>query len=867
MQQSLVIGGTVVRTMTADEALDVVIERARRADGSPMAVASANLDHVHHFGCHGLWPGVVDGVSPARDVEWISLLDGAPLVAQARRLTGAQWPRLAGSDLAEPILDGLEAEGLSVGFVGGSAETHVMLASRIARRWPRLRLAGTWAPSRESLADPAAGWKLAEQIRQSACDVLVVCMGKPRQELWIAEYAKASGARVLLAFGAVVDFLAGRVQRSPRWASDHGLEWAWRLGREPRRLARRYLVQGPPAYLDVRLGSRRFQDGGHALVTPPNSVADVVRPGFVTVDEEADVVVGIVTYNSRRHLHALFASLRQQATDLRIRVVVADNLSTDGSLERASAEPGVLAFSTGGNLGYAAAINEICHRWRKDCPLLVLNPDLVVSPGSVKAMLARLTGKIGVVVPLLLNEDGSVYHSLRHEPALLGAAGDAVFGSHFQARGHRLSETNFRPECYRYAHAVDWATGAALLISPAVAERVGDWDDRFFLYSEETDFLRRVRAAGWGVWFEPQAAMTHRGGGSGSSSELTALMAVNKLRYAEKHHSRSWSVPFRALLIAGACARAGEHDQRAALTMLLSRRRWPALPHATTPVDEATPADVPRGAIVIPAHNEEKVIARLLSRVSGLAESGRVQVVVACNGCTDDTAGIALSFPGVTVVKIDEPSKVAALNAAERVVDQFPRLYVDADVEISPSAVGSLFRHLEAGASQAARPVASYDVSASSRLVRCYFRARGRANVGSQALWGAGAYALSETGRSRFGDFPDVVADDLFVDRLFTASEKTVIDGPPVIVRVPRDTKTLVSVLGRTLRGSAELRSTGPLRGIGPSPSGTLRQLVTSVRSPLGVLDAAVYVCFSVWARMPTTAPSPGWKRDESSRH
>jgi GT2 family glycosyltransferase len=614
------------------------------------------------------------------------------------------------------------------------------------------------------------------------------------------------------------------------------------------------------------MGSRRFQDGGLALMTPASSVAASVRPGFVTVDEEADVMVGVVSYNSRGHLDALFASLREQATDLRIRVVVADNASADGSLERASAEPGVLAFSTGGNLGYAAAINEISHRWRNDCPLLVLNPDLVVAPGSVKAMLARLTGKIGVVVPLLLNEDGSVHHSLRHEPALLGAAGDAVFGSHFQARGHRLSETNFRPECYRYAHAVDWATGAALLISPAVAERVGEWDDRFFLYSEETDFLRRVRAAGWGVWFEPQAAMTHRGGGSGSSSELTALMVVNKLRYAEKHHSRCWSIPFRALLVAGACARAGDHGQRAALTMLLSRRRWPALPHATTPVVEATPTDVPRGAIVIPAHNEEKVIARLLSRLSGLAESGRVQIVVACNGCTDDTAGIALSFPGVTVVKIDESSKTAALNAAERAVDQFPRLYVDADVEISPSTVGSVFRHLEAGASEAARPVASYDVSASSRLVRCYFRARRQANVGSQALWGAGVYALSETGRSRFGRFPDVVADDLFIDSLFTTSEKAVIDGPAVIVRVPRDAKTLLSVLGRTVRGSAELRSTGPLRGFGPSSSGTLRQLVTSVRSPRGVLDAVVYVCFSTLARVSTTALPAGWERDESSR-
>jgi N-acetylglucosaminyldiphosphoundecaprenol N-acetyl-beta-D-mannosaminyltransferase len=81
--------------------------------------------------------------------------------------------------------------------------------------------------------------------------ILVVCLGKPRQEEWIAEHGYASGAKVCLAFGAAVDFLAGRVSRAPQWMANYGFEWAWGLVREPRRLDRRYLLQGPKAYLAV----------------------------------------------------------------------------------------------------------------------------------------------------------------------------------------------------------------------------------------------------------------------------------------------------------------------------------------------------------------------------------------------------------------------------------------------------------------------------------------------------------------------------------------------------------------------------------------------------------------------------------------
>src|SRR5439155_17039259 len=108
-------------------------------------------------------------------------------------------------------------------------------------------VAGYWAPQRSDLADARACSALAVQIRDAGVDLLVVGLGKPRQEVWCARYAAATGAKVCLAFGAAPDFIAGTVPRAPELLRSSGLEWLYRLLLEPRRLSRRYLLQGPRA--------------------------------------------------------------------------------------------------------------------------------------------------------------------------------------------------------------------------------------------------------------------------------------------------------------------------------------------------------------------------------------------------------------------------------------------------------------------------------------------------------------------------------------------------------------------------------------------------------------------------------------------
>ncbi|MBT2567577.1 WecB/TagA/CpsF family glycosyltransferase [Arthrobacter sp. ISL-85] len=515
-------------------------------------------------------------------VEWLPLLDGSPLVSRAGKLTGRTWPRLAGSDLIGPVLDAAEAKGTRVGFLGGSEEAHRLVHSSLSSTHPNLQVAGWWAPDRAELTDQSASAVLAADIAAAQTDILFVCLGKPRQELWISEFGQFTGAKVLLAFGAAVDFLARRVPRAPELAQNLGMEWAWRLALEPRRLANRYLVQGPEAYLKLRTQSC---GAAEALPKPDRSTStenELLRSeGFSAKGEKTDVAALVVTYNNERDVAALLNSLKAETRDQTIKVIVADNSPGPGTLNELEKFPEVYAFPTGGNLGYSAAINVAMKKAGSADSFLILNPDMRLERGAIRAMRRRMAiCGAGVVVPLLMDDDRTVYHSLRREPSVCRAFGDAVLGSRLPGRPEWLAETEFDRESYLHPHRVDWATGAALMIRPDAAQMAGDWDEEYFLYSEETDFMHRVRSAGMEVWFEPQARMFHSRAGSGTSTALAALMAANRIRYVRKFHTRSYARAFRAAVVLSALLRSPLHGQQLILAAVTRERKWVDLPHA-----------------------------------------------------------------------------------------------------------------------------------------------------------------------------------------------------------------------------------------------------------------------------------------------
>lgn len=240
-RSDVTLGGISVSLAQPGDVLEAVAARLDGGFDKPLFVGSANLDHIRHFGAasgrHDLF---------SRDnVDWQILLDGMPLVWMASYLTGRSLSQVAGSDLLPEVLRLAADRGTRVGVLGGTSDMHTGLEAVIKSEFDGLRLVGLWCPSRQDLEDPQRARELATAVRESGTDLLVVGLGKPRQECWLADYGLESNVKVGLAFGAASDFLAGAVPRAPLWIRKRGLEWLYRLVREPKRLGMRYLVRGP----------------------------------------------------------------------------------------------------------------------------------------------------------------------------------------------------------------------------------------------------------------------------------------------------------------------------------------------------------------------------------------------------------------------------------------------------------------------------------------------------------------------------------------------------------------------------------------------------------------------------------------------
>jgi exopolysaccharide biosynthesis WecB/TagA/CpsF family protein len=264
----LVIGNVAVDLLSRERAMELIDNSFAAAPSTaPLAVVSANLDHLHHFADDCAWSGRT-AVAPtqAGTMRWLTLLDGVPLVRTANRLSGRAWPKLSGSDLLASMLALATRRQVRVGFLGGTGATQKELRAILDSRYPQLIVAGYWAPERIVLTDAASSQSIAQEIARSRVDILVVSLSKPLQENWIATYGPATGARLILAFGAAVDFFTGRVRRAPALISNVGAEWFWRLATQPRRLSRRYLIEGPPALLRLQRSA--------ILIRPPAVAGD-----------------------------------------------------------------------------------------------------------------------------------------------------------------------------------------------------------------------------------------------------------------------------------------------------------------------------------------------------------------------------------------------------------------------------------------------------------------------------------------------------------------------------------------------------------------------------------------------------------------
>lgn len=276
-----------------------------------------------------------------------------------------------------------------------------------------------------------------------------------------------------------------------------------------------------------------------------------------------DLVVIVVSYNSADDIPGFVESLRSAAEGLSYRLLIIDNDSQDGSVEAARGMA-VESIPAGGNVGYAAAINVARRIGVDSGAMLIANPDTRFYPDTIRQILDASSTHASVTVPRIVDEQGRTRLSLRREPTLGRQLGEALLGDHVPKRGPRWSIMVRDAEEYEVAHSVDWATGAVLMIPRECDRLVGEWQEDYFLYSEEVDFCSRARAAGFNIEYLPSAATYHEEGGSGRSPALVSLDAVNRLRYFRGRHSAMHTLVYGAAILLESILRSGDRAQRQA---------------------------------------------------------------------------------------------------------------------------------------------------------------------------------------------------------------------------------------------------------------------------------------------------------------
>jgi len=220
--------------------------------------------------------------------------------------------------------------------------------------------------------------------------------------------------------------------------------------------------------------------------------------------------------------------------------------------------------------------------------------------------------------------------------------------------------------------------------------------------------------------------------------------------------------------------------------------------------------------VIVPAHNEENVIEKCLNSL--INQEGVDAIIVACNGCSDSTASLVKSkYPNVICLDIQKPSKVNALNEAEKLIKSWPVFYIDADVSLSDNAV---------------------------------------------------SFVISEEGRKRFTQFPDVIADDYFVRSQFYENELTNVPGCKVYVSAPKTLWSLIKIKTRSKLGVMEVKA----RGLGlEKPAPNYPSIMSSLLFSRHFISTSIYVALVLLFKFRAKKQfkdldSYEWEMDRSSR-
>lgn len=260
----------------------------------------------------------------------------------------------------------------------------------------------------------------------------------------------------------------------------------------------------------------------------------------------------IVNWNVRELLRTCLLSIGRGSGGLDAEIIVVDNASSDGSVDMLRQEfPSVrliacdsnAGFSVGNNLGLAASRGEL---------VLCLNPDTEIVGDALQSLAAYLGAypDVGVVGPQLRYPDGTVQSTRRRFPTFVTALLESTILQQWFPRNRWLTRYYIEDVPAGITQDVDWLMGACFMLRRSIVSQLGALDEAFFMYSEELDWMRRIKFAGWRIVFLPEASVIHHAGKS--SEQVVPLRHIrfqtSKIRYFQKHHGPPAAYALRGFL-------------------------------------------------------------------------------------------------------------------------------------------------------------------------------------------------------------------------------------------------------------------------------------------------------------------------------
>lgn len=224
---------TYVDNLTMDEAINKIDELIINKKTS--YVVTPNVDHIVKL------EDDREFVEVYKEADLI-LTDGMPLIWISKLKKNPIIEKISGSDLFPEVCKLASKKGYKIFLLGAAEGVAAKAAENLISKYDKLNIVGTYSPSYGFEKDQLEIKKIIGMVNEANPDILAVGLGAPKQEKFLYMYRKQLNVPVSLAIGASIDFEAGNIKRAPEWMQRSGLEWAYRLGKEPKRMFKRYLV-------------------------------------------------------------------------------------------------------------------------------------------------------------------------------------------------------------------------------------------------------------------------------------------------------------------------------------------------------------------------------------------------------------------------------------------------------------------------------------------------------------------------------------------------------------------------------------------------------------------------------------------------